>query len=80
MVFSGLCPSLLGVCFYILLFSKLGIEKSLEVAYEDGYLDSLLSLGAVLDLGAFFLMLKRTWNLEREDFNVYYILSRRASA
>ena len=69
----GFALHFLGVCFYILLFPKLGIEKSLEVAYEDGYLDSLLSLGAVLDLGAFFLMLKKNLDLRARGILMYTI-------
>jgi hypothetical protein len=69
----GLALHFLGVCFYILIFSKLGIGKSLEVAYKDGYLDSLLSLGAVLDLAAFFLMLKKNLDLRARGILMYTI-------
>ena len=50
-----------------------GVPVTLEVAYEDGYLDSLLSLGAVLDLAAFFLMLKKNLDLRARGILMYTI-------
>jgi 4-amino-4-deoxy-L-arabinose transferase-like glycosyltransferase len=54
----GIIANTLGVLIYILLFSDLGISDSLKAAVEAEHLGSLLALGAVLNLVAFFGFLK----------------------
>ena len=54
----GLIANTLGVLIYILLFSDMGIIETYQAAVEQGHVGSLLALGAVLNLIAFFGFLK----------------------
>ncbi len=54
----GIIANTLGTLLYILLFSDLGIEETINAAIQQGYLGSLLALGAILNLVAFFGFLK----------------------
>lgn len=54
----GIIANVLGVLLYILLFSDLGIAESFEAAVEAEQVGSLLALGAILNLLAFFGFLK----------------------
>jgi len=54
----GLIANIIGTLLYILLFSEYDISTTLQVALQKGYLGSLLALGAVLNLIAFFGFLK----------------------
>ncbi|WP_445381250.1 hypothetical protein [Robiginitalea sp. IMCC43444] len=54
----GLIANTIGVLLYILLFSDLGIIETYQAAVEQGYVGSLLALGAILNLIAFFAFLK----------------------
>ncbi|WP_297762174.1 hypothetical protein [uncultured Muriicola sp.] len=54
----GLIANTFGTLLYILLFSDLGITETFEAAYAHGYLGSLLALGAILNLIAFFVFLR----------------------
>jgi hypothetical protein len=54
----GVIANAIGTLLYILLFSGLGIEATIEAAHEQGHLGSLLALGAILNLLAFFGFLK----------------------
>lgn len=57
----GLIANTFGTLLYILLFSDLSITGTFEAAITQGYFGSLLALGAILNLIAFFgfLRLKR---------------------
>ncbi len=57
----GLIANTFGTLLYILLFSDQSIAATFEAAIAQGYFGSLLALGAVLNLIAFFgfLRLKR---------------------
>ena len=48
-----------GTYLYIFFFSKLSFESTLQGALENGFLGSLIALGAILNLGAFFIFLKK---------------------
>lgn len=50
----GIIANTLGVLLYILLFSDLGLVETYQAAVEQGHVGSLLALGAVLNLVAFF--------------------------
>ncbi len=50
----GIIANVLGVLLYILLFSDLGITETYEAAVQQGHVGSLLALGAILNLAAFF--------------------------
>jgi hypothetical protein len=54
----GLIANALGTLLYILLFSDMGIEETFEAAIIQEQLGSLLALGAILNLVAFFGFLK----------------------
>jgi CDP-diglyceride synthetase len=54
----GLIANTLGTLLYILIFSDLGISEAFKAAEAQGYLGSLLALGAILNLIAFFAFLR----------------------
>jgi len=57
----GIIANALGTMAYLLLFSEMGVAEGLKAAVVQGHLGSLLALGALLNLLAFFgfLRLKR---------------------
>ena len=54
----GIIANTVGTLLYILLFSKMGITETFEAALQQGHVGSLLALGAILNLVAFFLFLR----------------------
>lgn len=54
----GIIANTFGTLLYILLFSDLSIGATFEAAYSQGHLGSLLALGAILNLIAFFAFLR----------------------
>ena len=54
----GIIANTFGTLLYILLFSDLSINETFKAAVAQGYLGSLLALGAILNLVAFFLFLR----------------------
>lgn len=54
----GIIANSIGTLLYILLFSELGIMETFQAAIEQEHLGSLLALGAILNLIAFFAFLK----------------------
>ncbi|MEJ2163186.1 MAG: hypothetical protein P8X60_07715 [Robiginitalea sp.] len=54
----GIIANTFGVLIYILVFSDMGISETYQAAIEQGHVGSLLALGAVLNLVAFFGFLK----------------------
>lgn len=50
----GLIANVLGTLLYILLFSEFGITETFKAAIQQGHVGSLLALGAILNLVAFF--------------------------
>ncbi|PHQ61340.1 MAG: hypothetical protein COC08_05235 [Maribacter sp.] len=50
----GLIANTLGTLLYIILFSDLGIAETFDAAIQQGHVGSLLALGAILNLVAFF--------------------------
>ncbi|MEZ4810608.1 MAG: hypothetical protein R2819_09630 [Allomuricauda sp.] len=50
----GIIANTFGTLLYILMFSDLGIVETFKAAVEQGHLGSLLALGAILNLVAFF--------------------------
>ncbi len=57
--FVGVIANVLGIGLYISAFSKISIKETLKTALEQGFLGSLIALGAILNLVAFFLFLKQ---------------------
>ncbi|ASO04219.1 hypothetical protein [Arenibacter algicola] len=54
----GLIANTLGTLLYILIFSDFGIAETYQAAVQQGHIGSLLALGAILNLVAFFGFLK----------------------
>ncbi len=54
----GIIANVIGTLLYILLFSDMGITETFEAAQSQGYIGSLLALGAILNLLAFFAFLR----------------------
>ena len=54
----GLIANCLGILLYLLLFSELSIEESLVAARQQDHLGSVIALGALLNMAAFFGFLK----------------------
>lgn len=54
----GIIANTIGILLYISLFSDLGIKETFQVAIQQGHVGSLLALGAILNLIAFFLFLR----------------------
>jgi len=54
----GIIANTIGTLMYILLFSDFGIVETFEAAVQQGHIGSLLALGAILNLVAFFGFLK----------------------
>ncbi|MGB5554624.1 MAG: hypothetical protein WBM83_08215 [Flavobacteriaceae bacterium] len=54
----GVIANTIGTLLYILLFSDFGIVDTFEAAVSQGHVGSLLALGAILNLAAFFGFLK----------------------
>ena len=54
----GIIANTIGTLLYILLFSDMGIRETLDAAIQQDHMGSLLALGAILNLVAFFGFLK----------------------
>jgi len=54
----GIIANTVGTLLYILLFSDLSIKETIQAAISQGHIGSLLALGAILNLAAFFLFLR----------------------
>ena len=54
----GIIANTIGTLIYILWFSDFGIVETFEAAVQQGHVGSLLALGAILNLVAFFAFLK----------------------
>jgi hypothetical protein len=50
----GIIANTLGTLLYILIFSDFGIIETYQAAVQQGHVGSLLALGAILNLVAFF--------------------------
>lgn len=50
----GIIANVFGTLLYMLLFSDLGIVETFSAAIDQGHMGSLLALGAILNLVAFF--------------------------
>ena len=57
-VLVGVIANSIGTILYILLFSKLGLKETFQAAIQQGHVGSILALGAILNLIAFFLFLR----------------------
>ena len=55
----GLVANISGSYLYIFFFSKYELETTLEIALEQDVLGNIIALGALLNLGVFFVFLKK---------------------
>ena len=55
----GLVANISGSYLYIFFFSKYELETTLEIALEQDVLGNIIALGALLNLGVFFIYLKK---------------------
>ncbi|MEH6535168.1 MAG: hypothetical protein V7719_02155 [Psychroserpens sp.] len=59
-IVTGLLASAIGLLLVLLLFGKgNSLNDSLQIALSQGVFTKLVSMGAILNLGAFFLFLRR---------------------
>lgn len=55
----GIVANIVGIALYILLFSKEGFEGTIRSAVNFSFIGKLVSLGAILNLVVFFILIKR---------------------
>lgn len=55
----GVFANLAGMFFYIIIFSDYSLERTLSEAFEQGFIGSLIALGAILNFLPFFVFLKK---------------------
>lgn len=58
----GFIATAMGTYFYITFFSEYGVRDSLRLAASNNLLGKLISLGAILNLLAFFVFIKKQQN------------------
>lgn len=54
----GLIANIVGIAIYIVLFSKEGFEGTIKSAVNFSFIGKLVSLGAILNLIVFFILIK----------------------
>lgn len=57
--FVGIIANFIGIYLYIAFFSDEGFLETLRLAQENDFLGKIVSLGAILNLGAFFVFIKK---------------------
>lgn len=58
-IITGVLANVLGVYLYILAFSDKGIEATIAQSMAEGYFGKIVTLGAVLNLAAFFVYIRK---------------------
>ncbi len=71
----GIIANTLGTLLYIVLFSDLSISETYKAAVDQGHVGSLLALGAILNLVAFFGFLKLRRDLRARGVLMATLLS-----
>ncbi|PKD19728.1 hypothetical protein APR41_15555 [Salegentibacter salinarum] len=56
---TGISANIGGILLYILLFSEMGIDETLDNAIAEGYFGKLIALGAILNFLPFFVFLRK---------------------
>ena len=56
---TGISANIAGIILYLLIFSKMGLDETLQDAYVNNYLGKIIALGAALNFLPFFLFLKK---------------------
>ena len=54
----GLLANVVGICIYIFFFSKEGFMDTIRSATSFNFIGKLVSLGAILNLAVFFILIK----------------------
>lgn len=55
----GIIANLTGSYLYIFFFSKYSLETTIQISLEQDILGNIIALGALLNLGVFFIFLKK---------------------
>jgi len=55
----GLLANIIGIAIYIFLFSKEGFINTIQTAINFSFIGKLVSLGAILNLIVFFILIKK---------------------
>jgi len=71
----GIIANIIGTLLYILLFSDFGIMETFYAAVKQGHIGSLLALGAILNLIAFFGFLKLRRDLRAKGVLIATLLT-----
>ncbi|QWX83146.1 hypothetical protein H0I23_11860 [Cellulophaga sp. HaHaR_3_176] len=71
----GLIANITGTLLYIIIFSKLSISETYQAAVREEHVGSLLALGAILNLIAFFAFLKLKRDLRARGVLIATILT-----
>jgi len=71
----GIIANTFGTLVYILLFSDLSIAETFKAAYSQGHLGSILALGAILNLIAFFGFLRMKRDLRARGVMIATLLT-----
>ena len=58
-IITGIAANALGVILYVLAFSDKGIDDTIQQSMVEGYFGKIVTLGAVLNLVAFFIFIKK---------------------
>ncbi len=58
-IITAILANTLGVVLYILTFSEKGIDATIKQSLAEGFFGKIVTLGAVLNLLAFFLFIKK---------------------
>ena len=58
-IITAIIANTLGIIIYILIFSDKGIEATIQQSLNEGFFGKVVSLGALLNLVAFFLFIKK---------------------
>ena len=58
-IIVGLIANAIGVVLYILAFSSKGIDATIKQSLSEGFFGKIVTLGAIANLIAFFLFLKK---------------------
>mgnify|MGYP003607092123 CR=1 FL=1 len=59
----GILTSILGSLLFITFFTKFDLSTGIQTIKENGYLGKVITLGTILDLGVFTILLKRNKEL-----------------
>jgi hypothetical protein len=57
-VFIGFATTFVGVYLFFILYANCGLIEGIKMMQEQGYLGKIITLGAILNLIAFFILLK----------------------